>query len=1032
MMMSRFRRFAPAVSKPFESLEDRRLLSTSPLVSLDWNGQSVQARSGEWILGLDAKSGLVRGKADSAQIKAVERRLSTNDSPAQVEEYLGAPGQFLLDVPQSVSYDQVLTTTKQLPGFQYLEPNSVLQLQSTAPNDPYLSYDYGLDNPGTVPFDTRQSLADADIDAPEAWDVTTGSRDVVVAIVDSGVDYTHPDLAANLWHNPGETPGDGIDNDHDGYVDDVYGINSITGSGDPMDENGHGTHVAGTIGAVGNNGVGVSGVNWNVQIMALKFLAADGSGATADAIKCLNYATAMRQRGVNVKLTSNSWGGGGYEQALRDAIARTASAGMLFVAAAGNDGSDNDATGSYPASYDVPNVVSVAATDRFDALADFSNYGAATVDLAAPGVDIVSTLKGGGYGFMSGTSMATPHVSGVAALAWSADEGATYQEIKAALLAGVDKLPALDGVVATGGRLNALGTIRALPSSVSGTVFDDSDGDGTRGSAELGIAGRTVYLDANNNGAADSAAITVASANVPVAIPDLSTATSTLSVAGLSGVVTDVNVNLGLTHTYDSDLSVFLSSPSGQTVQLLANVGAGGANFTGTVLDDEATAAIGSAAAPFTGRFKPQGSLSDFDGSAPNGTWKLTVTDNGRYDVGTIRSWSIALTAGDVTATTGASGNYVFRNLPQGQTVVRQVMPAGWAATSPAAGYQLLDVTGGQTLTGRDFGARLLPAPDANDEISEASGHAVGYYVNSAIDNATDVDVYGFDVVAGQRVGFNVDAPAGSTLDSYVGLFNGAGSQLAANDNGAAPGEALATQSYFEYTFGAAGRYFVAVSGAPNEAYDVLTGNGDVAGSTGAYTLALANRTVGTDADDQLGEARPLPVGSTTAAESVSNSADVDMFRFTVTAGQRIGFDVDNTAGSALNSYLRVFDASGRQLVTNENGAAPGETLGSASYVEFTFAAAGTYFVGVSGSPNRAYLPTSGNGDTAGSTGGYTLTLTNRTAPATGAAVQPTVSELRAARLASATVFSEKPVSVGEELVSDEVGAVLDVLDATA
>jgi subtilisin family serine protease len=497
----------------FEALESRRLLSggapDNPVVSMDWHGRRVKAEAGEYILALSPTARLVHGRSADVQVAGLRRALSGRAGAEgfAVEEYLGRPGQFLLDVPQGRGYDDVLAAVKALKGFEYVEPNFVLQLQATTPNDPLFGYEYALNNTGSTPL--GPSKADADIDAPEAWDVTTGSPDVVVGVVDTGVDYTHPDLAANMWHNPGEVPGDGIDNDADGYVDDVYGINAAANNGNPMDDYGHGTHVAGTIAAVGNNGVGVTGVAWNAKVMALKFIGADGTGSTADAIECLNYAVTMRNRGVNIRLTSNSWGGGGFETALRDAIARTNTAGMLFVAAAGNGGADgvgdnNDVVPDYPDGYNVPNVLSVAAPDRCDHLATFSNYGATTVDLAAPGVDVASTARGGGYVYMSGTSMATPQVSGVAALAFSLKPAATVADVRNALLSGVDPVAGLAGRVATGGRLNALGTLRALTNSVSGVVYEDSDGNGSRGAAEAPLAGRTVWLDLDGDQTPDA------------------------------------------------------------------------------------------------------------------------------------------------------------------------------------------------------------------------------------------------------------------------------------------------------------------------------------------------------------------------------------------------------------------------------------------------------------------------------------------------------------------------------------------------
>jgi subtilisin family serine protease len=333
-----------------------------------------------------------------------------------------------------------------------------VRLFQQLPNDPQLASLWGLHNTGQ-----SGGVADSDIDAPEAWDLTTGTSSIVVGVIDTGVDYTHPDLAANIWTNPGEIGGNGLDDDGNGFVDDLHGYDFVNNDGDPLDDHSHGTHVAGTIAARSDNGQGVAGVAWQASIMGLKFLSAGGSGSTSNAIRALNYATLMRtQYGVNVRVTNNSWGGGGYSQGLYDAIAASGAAGILFVAAAGNSGTDNDAAPHYPSNYDLPNVVSVAATDRNDQLASFSNYGAQSVDLAAPGVSIVSTIPGGGYASYSGTSMATPHVAGVAALAWSLDPDASVAEVRQALLEGVDPLAGLAGRVTTGGRLNAAGTLALL------------------------------------------------------------------------------------------------------------------------------------------------------------------------------------------------------------------------------------------------------------------------------------------------------------------------------------------------------------------------------------------------------------------------------------------------------------------------------------------------------------------------------------------------------------------------------------------
>ncbi len=341
----------------------------------------------------------------------------------------------------------------------YVEPDFAITM-SARPNDPSFSQLWGLSNSGG-----SGGVIGADIRATAAWDVTTGSRNVVVAVIDTGIDYNHPDLAANMWRNPGEIAGNGRDDDGNGFVDDVYGWNFADRTSNPFDDEGHGTHVAGTIGAVGNNGTGVTGVSWRVSLMALKFLGADGSGSTSDAVAAINYATRMRRDfGINVVATNNSWGGGGSSTALRDAIAAGGRAGILFVAAAGNEGVDNNSVANYPSNYPDESIIAVAATDRADRLASFSNYGATTVDVAAPGVGILSTVPNGRYASYSGTSMATPHVAGTIALMAAANPQATAAQLKSALLSTVRPVAALAGRMVTGGVINTSAAVRAVAS----------------------------------------------------------------------------------------------------------------------------------------------------------------------------------------------------------------------------------------------------------------------------------------------------------------------------------------------------------------------------------------------------------------------------------------------------------------------------------------------------------------------------------------------------------------------------------------
>ncbi len=350
-------------------------------------------------------------------------------------------------------------------GVLYAEPN-YLRRTTDAPNDPRYPELWAMHNTGQSVGGSTAGRAGADIKALEAWALTTGSSNVVVGIIDTGVDYNHQDLAANMYRNEADCNQNGVDDDGNGYVDDCYGIDTYNNDSDPMDDYDHGTHVAGTIGAVGNNALGVVGVNWTVKILACKFLGADGWGTDAGAIACLEYFDVMKDRGVNLVATSNSWGGAGYSQALYDAIDNQRRRGVLFIAAAANSGEDNDgAWPNYPSSYRLSNVIGVAATDNQDHLAVFSNYGRRSVHLGAPGVDILSTTRGNTYKFFSGTSMATPHVTGVAALLKAQDPARDFKAIRNLLLTGGDPLTALDKTIAQR-RLNALGSLTCSNSVV--------------------------------------------------------------------------------------------------------------------------------------------------------------------------------------------------------------------------------------------------------------------------------------------------------------------------------------------------------------------------------------------------------------------------------------------------------------------------------------------------------------------------------------------------------------------------------------
>lgn len=389
----------------------------------------------------------------------------------------------------SQSMENILESLRANPNVEYAEPNYIYSinpirgqaftakqleqspfsdLSAALPDDPKFSNLWGLRNTGSNEPKGSAGVEGADVNALNAWDLTKGSKKVKIAVIDTGVDYNHPDLKNNIWTNQAELNGKpGVDDDGDGYIDDIHGYNFATNTADPMDGHGHGTHCSGTIGAVHNNQLGVAGVMSDVTIVPIKFLGDDGSGTLEAAVKAIDYATTL-----NVDLMSNSWGGGGFSQALFDAIKKASDKGIIFTAAAGNESSNNDTTPSYPASYKIPNIVSVAALTAQNNLAYFSCYGRNSVHIAAPGHNILSTVKGGGYEVMSGTSMATPHVSGVLGLLLAKEGRLAHDTMKERLMLSGVPVAALRGKTITASRIDAYNLLTDTRPERSGPQAD--------------------------------------------------------------------------------------------------------------------------------------------------------------------------------------------------------------------------------------------------------------------------------------------------------------------------------------------------------------------------------------------------------------------------------------------------------------------------------------------------------------------------------------------------------------------------------
>jgi subtilisin family serine protease len=768
---------------------------------------------GELLIGFEPGVSTAEQKQILGKVGATEKR--------KFEQIHGA----LAKVPADATTSS-LARLRSDPRVRYAEPNFVVSADVT-PNDPFFSRLWGLNNNG-FPVSGRWGMPDADIDAPEAWSVTTGSDAVTVAVIDTGIDYSHPDLSSQMWINPGENcPGcrtDGIDNDGNGYVDDWRGWDFANGDNNPMDDNGHGTHVAGTIGATGNNGIGVTGVNWRVRLLPLKFLSAAGTGTTADAVSAVLYAA---DKGATV--LNNSWGGDEYSQALADAITVADTHGALFVAAAGNSGTDNDSMPTYPASYALPNVLTVAATDNSDQLAYFSNVGRKSVDLAAPGLNIYSTWPGGTYQYMSGTSMAAPHVSGAVALAKAAFPSATGVGLKALLLESVDPLASLTNYTATGGRLNAN---NAVTCNGAPKLWFESPATGF--DAEVGTP---VTFTAIATRCADSGGVSVtATANgSPVALTPrgdglytgsytpAATGAISLSVSATAGATTKTRTISGIA------TAVYSISPGGPAVTITTSVPDENARLK---FDGQAGQRVSLKLAPVTistsyvSILKPDGTplaanvfVSSFGGFVDTqtlpvtGSYRILVDPQGTatgsmtltlYDVSPDATGAITPGGSPITTTAATPGqnarltfdaqagqrvslnltgvtisnSYVSFLKPDGTTLGSSTYVSQFGGfldtrTLPSAGTYTILVDPQAAATGSMTLTLYNVPPDAGGTIA-FGGSSPTVTMSTPGQNATVT----FDAQAGQRASVKLDTTVSS---AYVSLLNPDGSVLTPN-----------------------------------------------------------------------------------------------------------------------------------------------------------------------------------------------------------------------------------------------------------
>jgi subtilisin family serine protease len=743
------------------------------------------------------------------------------------DEFPRLGGITVLELGVGVNPAATLTALRQSDLIAYAEPDLIAHALTVA-NDPYYitGNQWNLKNTGAL-----GGVAGADIMAEQAWSVAHDASNIIVAVVDSGIRYTHEDLAANMWTNSGETGLDslgrdkrtnGIDDDGDGYIDDVHGINVLNHSGDPNDDWGHGTHVAGTVGAVGNNGVGIAGINWGVKLMACKFIDRSGNYSVSDAITALDYA---RSKGANI--VTGAWGGATFASAaLRDALMALRDANIIFVAAAGNTATNNDSAPLYPASYDFANIIAVAATDRTDALASFSDYGAQSVDLGAPGVDIFSCWFGSDsdYRTDSGTSMASAQVAGACALVWAHFPGDTYQQVISRILATVDPLPSLAGKTVSGGRLNLAAALSAPVVPVVPAAGDTTPPSISSFLIDLATATHT----------SASFVVTFSEPVTGVDATDFATTTQGNAVATITGVTTTSSTVYRVNFDFAGD--------TGSIQMAIKTAGAGIADaaanpFVGAGVDASEIVPLTTGPAPDLAA----PTVTGFSAGSPTSSAAIFTLGFSEAVTGVTADDFILLHPGTLTATIGtivANGTGTTYTIP---------------VTCSGTGTLQVMVRGGATANIRDAATNWFAGDSGQLSAVVVIGSAGSApTITSA---ATDTGIAGVAFIyqitaSGSPTTFAATNLAGTglTLDSATGLISGTTiatgtiiSQLTATNafgagvpftltitvSGPAAAPTITSATTASATVGAAFSYQITASGSPTSyAATNLTGTG--------------------------------------------------------------------------------------------------------------------------------------------------------------------------------------------------------------